>query len=39
MMDTLFPPPTDLFGTLCEADVRQAVLAELPFGRLEYLAM
>ena len=41
MQDTLFPPPNDLFGTLCEArseaDVRQAVLAELPLGRLEYL--
>jgi len=41
MSDTLFPIPKDLFSTLLEAqseaDVRQAVLAELPLGRLEYL--
>ncbi len=40
-MKTLFPFPKDLFGTLTEAqseaDVRQAILAELPLGRLEYL--
>jgi len=40
-MKTLFPFPKDLFGTLAEAqseaDVRQAILAELPLGRLEYL--
>ena len=41
MTVTLFPIPKDLFGTLLEAqseaEVRQAVLAELPLGRLEYL--
>ena len=41
MTDTLFPPPTDLFATLQEAqsedDVRYAVLAELPLGQLVYL--
>jgi len=41
MTDTLFPTPQDLFAILLEAqseaDVRQAILAELPLGRLEYL--
>ena len=41
MTPTLFPLPKDLFGTLLEAqseaDVKQAVVAELPLGRLEYL--
>ena len=43
MTNALFPAPKDLFGTLLEAqseaDVRQAVLAELPPAPLEHLGI
>ena len=41
MTDTLFPASADLFAALLEsqseADVRQAITAQLPLGQLEYL--